>query len=166
MPKKYGYFIIELLVIISILCLFATMSISNFGFLTRFKLRSEFDLLCSTFDYLKKSSIADNKEYCLTFDREKNCYNFENTCHFLPKGITFGIVPGSSYLKPNNYLHNPITFYKDRVTFYSTGIVQSGIVCLVDSSLSVMYCLSSAVSQISILRKYRYDGQWNTISIN
>ena len=76
MSKRGGYFILELLVVVSILCLLASMSIANLGFFKRFSLKTEFDILCSTFDYLQRASIADNSEYCLIFDRQKNCYSF------------------------------------------------------------------------------------------
>ena len=67
--------------------------------------------------------------------------------------------PGS----PTHRIEKAITFPGSKIHFYPTGIISSGTAYLVDKNKQYMYALSNAVSQVSYLRFYRYDGGWKLL---
>ena len=85
-------------------------------------------------------------------------------------GIQYGLTPVFVDCVLNNLnidvskIEKAITFPGYAIHFYPTGIISSGTVYLVDKKKKCMYALSNAVSQVSYLRLYRYDGRWKLIS--
>jgi len=83
----------------------------------------------------------------------------------LLSGVQFGFIQGAKGppAHPVSILSKPITFLEESITFHPDGIMQAGTIYLVNAHKTRMYAISNAVSQVSHVRKYRYDGSWRLI---
>ena len=163
---QQGFYMVEVIVVVGILSFFAMLSIPHFSFVRDSIVRAELDKIHSTFCYLQQMAMTDNQIYELNFDDEKNCYSYQDKCCFLHSQVKFGVLknvlgPPSD---PKELLESGISFTDLRTIFYPTGIIKPGIVCLVDLSETIMYCVSNSVSQVSFIRKYSYQNGWALLS--
>jgi hypothetical protein len=128
--------------------------------------KAEVDKLRAACRYMQYMAMINNKEYILTFDRKKNTYAYNNFTENLPKQVIFDVLPGIKGPPSGSkgLVNSAITFTHDRITFYPSGIVQSGTVYLTDASHQFLYALSCSVAQASYIRTYTYQGVWRLIS--
>ncbi|TET06374.1 hypothetical protein E3J79_02240 [Candidatus Dependentiae bacterium] len=158
-----GFLLIEALIIITLISLIVTLGLSFGTSLHKALVRSEIEKLYSACIYLQRIAMVTNKRQLLTFDINKNTYYYqgheERLCHYVTFGTTIGIKGPPS--APTNVINKPITFTNNQIIFTPNGILQSGTIYLTDASKQHQYALSVPVSQISFLRKYRYDSRWN-----
>jgi hypothetical protein len=128
--------------------------------------RIEVDKLANVCSFLQQHAIATNSEQVLECDTKNNEYHCDNVNEKLSQRIAFGFLPGvmGSPGSPTQSIKKAITFPGSVIHFYPTGIISSGTVYLVDKKKQCMYALSNAVSQVSYLRMYRYDGKWNMLT--
>lgn len=165
MNNKYGFTLIETMVVVCLFALLATLGIMQLSFLDATVVHAEVDKLVAVCSYLRQKAIANNSEYVLKFDTQKNEYRADGIHEILSARIAFGFLPtvlgppGS----PSHKITQAVTFAGSSIHFYPTGIISSGTVYLVDKKKQHMYALSNAVSQFSFLRLYRYDGKWKII---
>ena len=166
MYQKKGFTLIEAMVVICLCAIIGTLGIMQLSFLDSTIARSEVDKLVAVCSYLQQKAIATNAEIILTFDTQKNEYRCDTVHEALSQRISFGFLsnalgpPGSPSVK----IKKAVTFPGYAIHFYPTGIISSGTVYLVDKKKQCMYALSNAVSQVSYLRLYRYDGKWKLLS--
>lgn len=89
------------------------------------------------------------------------------TCK-LPDAVKFGFLQGANGppSSPGKPILSPITF-KDigsgmfKITFYTDGKVQPGTVYFIDKNKNFMMALTCPISQVSFIRKYKYNqGKW------
>ncbi len=161
MNTRSGFSLIELMIVIALAALLIGLTTINTRFFNRSIIASELNLLQTTCFYLQKTAMATNKAQELFFDIENNTYCANGQMRVLPPFLKFGIIsdakgPPSS---PHSILKEPITFADNTITFSPDGIISSGTVYLTDSQ--TLYAISSSVSHVSYLRKYRYDGKWH-----
>jgi len=165
MNNKPAFTLIELMVIISLLALIFGLTITRMSFFDHFLMRIEVEKLMSACLFMQQLAIATNEEKYLTFDMQKNEYQFAKHHEKVSSRIYFGFIkdikgpPGS----PHNVITKAITFPEQRICFYPTGIISSGTVYLTDENRRLLYALSNAVSQVSYLRMYCYDGGWKVV---
>ena len=163
---KKGFTLIEVMVVLCLCVLIATLGMMHISFLDSMIVHAQVDRLAAICSYLREKAIATNSEYVLTFDIEKNEYRCDTIRETLSQRISFGFLPhvlgppGS----PSHKIDKAITFPNVSIHFYPTGIISSGTVYLIDKKKQYMYALSNAVSQFSYLRLYRYDNQWKLLS--
>ncbi len=163
--NKSGFTLIELLIVISLFALLTFLASANLSFFDRLLVRSELEKLHMVCRYLQRCAIVSGQEQYLIFDNNQHAYTYDEHHEKLPPQIRLGFLsraqgpPGSA----NKPIHNAITFSGNRIVFYPTGIISAGTVYLIDRSQQSMYALSNAVSQVSYLRMYQYDGKWNQI---
>lgn len=160
--NKTGFTLVELMVSLSIFCILIVLALTNSSFMQQSLAHSEIDKLYTIAHYLQRRAQFTNQEQILQFDRYGRSYSFNGRTEKLAQGIDFGTLatvkgPPST---PTHIIANPITFQGERITFHPQGIMQPGTVYFVHKELSCAYALSCAVSQVSFLRKYRYDKQW------
>jgi prepilin-type N-terminal cleavage/methylation domain-containing protein len=164
---KKGFTLIEVMVVVCLFVVIATLGIMQVSFLDSTILHAETNKLAAVCSYLRQKAIATNAECVLTFDVGKNEYRCGEIREVLPQRVSFGFLPkalgppGS----PSHKIEKAITFPGNSIHFYPTGIISSGTVYLVDKGKQYMYALSNAVSQFSYLRLYRYDGKWKLIEV-
>ncbi len=163
--NNHAFSLIETIVTLALVCILATLTLANISFLNRSLIRSEIDKLYTACMYLQRRAQVTNTIQKLSFDCENNTYTVGNQEHQLPSGLMFGSMPGAKGppSAPRVLIKKPSTFGRSMIEFYPDGIIKSGTIYLVDAKKQVMYALSSAVSQVSFLRKYQYDGRWKLL---
>ena len=165
MYKKKGFTLIELMVVICLCALIATLGVMQLSFLDSTIVHADIQKLVAVCSYLRQKAITTNAEYVLVFDTEKNEYRADGIREILPARISFGFLPGvlGPPGSPSHKIAKSITFLQNSIHFYPTGIISSGTVYLVDKNKKYMYALSNAISQFSYLRLYRYDSKWKIL---
>ncbi len=161
-----GFSLIEVALVLALLAIVVMLVGANCTFINRLLVRSEVDTLYTTCRYAQHCALASNTPQEITFDVVRKIYKYRGVEHKLPAQVDFGFIPGAKGppSAPTNTIHKPVTFVHDRITFYPDGIIKSGTVYLTDTARQYMYALSSPIAQVSYLRKYQYNGQWQLIS--
>ena len=165
---KRAFSIIELLVCFAIIFVLLTISVPKFMFFNKFILTSQTDKLFATFSYLQQKAIASNQEQKLTFNLKNNTYSHDNKSYKLPEVVRFGCLPGAKGppSSPSKEIKKSITFAKLSesqfcMSFYVDGKVSPGTAYLIDKDQKFMMALTCPISQVSCIRKYKYDdGRW------
>lgn len=161
-----GNFLIELLLVCTVVATIMTLSVSHSNSLKRLTVRLEVEKMRSLFWYLQQRAVALNQEIILSFDSANQLYRFDLVIEKLPHGVQFGVVnnvkgPPSD---PKSTVHAPITFEKQQVIFRPDGTISSGTVYLHMQAHSIVYALTAPVGDISYVRIYRHDTEWKLIS--
>lgn len=163
--KSSGFTLIELMVVICLFAVIATLSMMQISFLDSTIVHTQLDKLATVCQYLQQKAIVSNEEQLLTFDTKKNEYYNDKIHEKLPWQVVFGYPPSLQGPPggPTGLVTKAVTFPAQQIRFYPTGIISSGTVYLVDAKKQCAYALSNAVSQISYLRMYRYDRSWKLL---
>ena len=160
-----AFTLIELTIALALLALIITISIPNFWFLSQQIVASDLEKLHMTFSYLQQSAISSNRNYILTFNKSDNSYSYENRREKLSQGVQFATitrVKGSP--STNADIVKPITFVNEKIIFYPNGQIQPGSVYLSDTRQKYLYAITVPISQISFIRKYKYQrNKWTLI---
>lgn len=162
---KQGFTLIEAMIVICLFALIATLGMKQLSFLDDTIAHAEVDKLAGVCTYLQQKAIATNSDQLLVCDVQKNEYRLGNAHEPLSRRIAFGFLPNvlGSPGSPSHSIKKAITFPDSSIHFYPTGTISSGTVYLTDKNKKIMYALSNAVSQVSYLRLYRYDGRWKLL---
>ena len=163
--NKHGFTLIEVMIVLCLFAVIATLGMIQFSFLDFAIARIEVDKLANVCSFLQQHAIATNSEQVLTCDTKNNEYRCDNLHEKLSQRVSFGFLPGvmGPPGNPTHRIEKAITFPGSLIHFYPTGIISSGTAYFVDKSKQYMYALSNAVSQVSYLRFYRYDGVWKML---
>jgi len=163
--NKQGFTLIELAVVFALFLLLTILIQINSNFLNRLIIQSEIEKLYTICRYLQQCALVSNKEQALIINQDLKSYQYQNHTETLPVQVSFGFVSGTKGPPScaDNMIRSAITFTRNRIIFYPTGIISSGTIYLTDHVKQVMYALSNGVSQISFLRIYRYDGTWQPL---
>ena|SRR5438309_11358962 len=165
MCHRHGFTLIEAMVVVCLFGLVAMLGIMQLSFLDDTIAHAEVDKLAGMCMYLRQKAIATNAEQLLVCDEQKNEYRLDNVHETLSRRIAFGFLPNvlGSPGSSSRSIKKAITFPGSSIHFYPTGTISSGTVYLTDKNKKIMYALSNAVSQVSYLRLYRYDGRWKLL---
>lgn len=164
--SKEAFTLIEVIIVIALVALLACLGLTQLSFLDSTITRMEVDKLAVVCSFLQQHAIATDSEQVLKCDVSKNEYHFGNSREILSRRIAFDFLKGAlgSPGNPSHPITKAITFVGSSIHFYSTGIISSGTVYLVDKNNRYMYALSNAISQVSHMRLYRYDGgKWKML---
>ena len=163
---KPAFTLIELLVVISLIALLATLGVMQLSFLDETITHAQVDKLAAVCSYLQHRAIVSNSEQILLCDEQKNEYRGSNVSETLSPRVCFGFLPHvlGSPGAPSRVIKKAITFPDATIHFFPTGIISSGTLYLTDKNKKYMYALSNAISQVSYLRRYRYDGKWKLLN--
>lgn len=162
---KSGFSLIELMIVVVLIGLLITMTVTNFSYFNRAVLTQEIDKLYAAILFTQNVATVTNSPQSMVFDKSKNAYLFNGRIEKLAKPLEFGFIPLAKGppSSPQHDINNPITFKNDTIEFSPQGIISAGTIYLVDKDKTSMYALSSSISQVSFLRKYRYDKKWGLI---
>lgn len=163
---RKGFSLFELLIVITLLTTLSLMVGTTYTWLNQLMVHAEVDNLYSTCRYLQRCAFITGKQQELIFDQANASFSYHNHVYHLPKQIMFAVLPDvkGPPSTPTSLVKNAITFVNDRIIFYPDGIIQSGTVYLIDSAKQYLFALTSPVSAISYLRKYRYvHNKWQLI---
>jgi prepilin-type N-terminal cleavage/methylation domain-containing protein len=163
--NKLGFSLIELMLVVSLTAILVTVTFTNFSFLNRTIIAQEIDKLYAAILFTQNWAIVSNKTQTIVFDKAQKLYSFNGRIEKLAKPLEFGFLPlvKGPPSAPTHDINNPITFKNNTLECTPQGIISSGAIYIVDKDKTCMYALSSSVSQVSFLRKYRYDKKWGLI---
>lgn len=166
MSNKPGISLVELLIVIALIAIVASLTLSSTTFLSRMIVRAELEHLSSVCYYLQRKALTVQKPQKITFYPAKHKYKALGKIYRLPAHVRFGAADGvkGPPATPKDTIAKAVTFPSNQITFHPTGIIASGAVYLTDAAKSCTYALSCAVSPVSYLRKYQYTDGWNLIS--
>lgn len=162
---KSGFTLIEVMVVVALFALIVTLGMMQVSFLDNTIVHAEVDKLATVCSYLQQKAITSNSDQNLVCDTEKNEYRGDTINEKLSPRVCFGFLPKvlGSPGSPSRPIHKSVTFVNSSIHFFPTGTISSGTVYLTDKHKKTMYALSNAVSQVSYLRLYRYDGKWKLL---
>lgn len=152
-----------------VITLLTTLSLlvgTTYSWLNQYAVQAEVDNLYSTCRYLQRCALITGKEQELVFDVVQGSFTYHNREYHLPKQVSFGVLPEvkGPPSTPTLPIQHAITFVQDRIVFHPDGIIGSGTVYLVDAAKRYLYAITSPVSSVSYLRKYRYvQNKWQLI---
>jgi len=166
MNTAKGFSLLECAIVVALLIIIAHIIIIHGSYLQRIVIRQDAEKLLAVCRYLQQTAMITNSCKELIFDQKNKSYSYDSTTEKLSRNTEFGILAGAlgPPSNPARPLTNPVTFSNEKIIFHPDGIIQSGTVYLIRKDIQVMYALSCAVSQVSFLRIYRYDGKWHCIS--
>lgn len=164
--RRAGIFLIQIAIVLALSALVTMLVINNYGIINQLAVRHELEALMRTCVFLQQRAMTRGQSETLLFNTGQNTYTYDNEQYTLPTNVCFGILPGvhGPPSAPHKPLTAPITFEGQRITFFSDGIISAGLICLTDINKRYMYALSVGISQVSYLRKYRYNGAWSRLS--
>lgn len=164
--KQKGFSLFELLIVITLLTTLSLLVGTTYTWLNQLVVQAEVDNLYSTCRYLQRCALITGKEQELIFDQSQGLFSYHNHEYHLPKQVTFDVLPEikGPPSSPTLPVQHAITFVNNRIVFHPDGIIGSGTVYLVDSAKQYLFALTSPVSAISYLRKYKYvQNKWQLI---
>ncbi len=125
-------------------------------------IRQHISLFALVWHELQQRAMVSNAPQEMILDEKGHRYYVDGQWHDLPSLIRFGFLSAAKGppSHPTTLLSSAITFPQKKVTCFPDGTIQAGTVYLVDDRKSCMYALTSGISAVSFLRKYRYDGAW------
>lgn len=160
-----GFTLIELMLVIALCALVATLSISYLGFLDRMIMRSELEKLRTTCLYLQRHAMLEGQVQQLDFDQELPGYKHNKSMYKFPAQVQFGLLPTvlGPPSSPVQVPNSPITFSKNSMQFFSDGTITPGTVYLIDRKKHCIYALSCSVGGGTGLNGYYYDNSWHLL---
>lgn len=160
--KQAGFTLIEILITLGLFLILACIALPSFNFLHRLLVKNEVYHIHAVSEYMRKKAMATGQEQYITFDVKNNKYTYDGILYSLPKSVQFASLPDikGPPSAPYSTIKSPITVKRTTMTFYPSGIIDAGTIYLADKDKQIQYALSSPVSQVSLLRIYRYNGKW------
>ncbi|HLB41115.1 MAG TPA: GspH/FimT family pseudopilin [Candidatus Babeliales bacterium] len=161
-----AFSMIELMVVLAIMALLATITLTSFDFLRRSLVSLELGRLYHALNYTRQLALTTNQPQTLQFDVAHQGYSYGANTTTLNSATKFGTRP-QSYgppADPKTLIVHPITFAHGRVTAEPTGVLSPGALYLTDAGASVTYALTVPISQATLLRQYHLVGhKWERL---
>ena len=160
-----GFSLISLLIGISIAGILLSLTLVQVSFLDQLLVRTELNQLYATCCYAQQVAQMRQAHCDILFDQQKNSYTCDNHVRQLPRSVMFGVKdgvfgpPGGGH----TLVTTSITFKDACIRSSVNGTLNAGTVYLVDTGKRYQYALSSAVTQVSYIRCYRYDTQFHIL---
>jgi Tfp pilus assembly protein FimT len=157
-----GFALVPLLVGVAIFGVLLSLTLAQLSFLDQLLVRTELQVLYATICYAQQVAQTRGSPCTIRCDADTHQYHCDNRTRTLPRSVTFGVKSGLYGSPGRNSVQvtKPITFDNDCIRATAHGSINAGTVYLVDTGNRYQYALSSAVSQVSYIRCYRYDTQW------
>lgn len=158
--KKAGHALFQVLIVIGIIIVILSISINFFKLSNNLFVAIELEKLYSCLLYLQNRAKIEQKQQWLALNELGGSYKYNNYPGEikLHSSVLFGFLkdakgPPSS---ARSLINKAITFKNNKIFFYKDGTISSGIIYIKDKSNSVMYALTTGVSHVTYIRRYKY----------
>ena len=151
------------MVVITIFAILASLAIPSLLFLRQNTIEAELDKLQIICHLLQRQAVnTGHKEYMTLNINDHSCFYCNHT-EKLANGVFLGFIPGVSGppANPKQNIISAVSFPNQKITFYPNGTISAGTLYLTNLQKNVLFALTVPVSQVSLMRKYKYqDGAW------
>lgn len=161
MNSSTGFLILEVSVAIFVIILVIGMTWPFLWFQDQIGIQHDILKIFNAILYLQQKAKSNFETQYLVFDLPKRTFTYNNQTYELSSNADFGVTNGikGPPSVPKKDIINPITFEGKRIAFYPDGTISAGIVYLFDRKTKETFAISSSVSYISFIRKYKFiDG--------
>ncbi len=162
-----GFLLIEIGIVAALLLIIIALAVPHVTFLRRSCVAVEIDKLAHFFNFCSQKAVITGKSHTLLFDTRLGSYSCGNFHERLTSGVSFGVLPGvyGPPSDPKKPINNPVTFDNQQIIFYPDGSMQSGTIYVRDQEGSCLYALTTPISAIAYMRKYRYSNKrWSLLN--
>lgn len=158
---KSGTSLFELILCIALFALILSLSAHFMRGTDHLLVERELDRLYAAILFLQRKAIIEHKPCHLTFDMRHRQY-YTDTSSTLSLGIMFGVPHGvlGPPSRPIHLIEEPITWPQRTLTCYPDGTISAGTLYITNAKQTYLYALTCDASQVSHIRRYRYDGRW------
>jgi len=159
MNMDTGFFILEVSVTIFVIILVIAMAWPFMWFHDQIGIQHDVQKIYTSILYLQQRAKSNFETHYLELDIPKRSFKYNNQTHTLSSNAEFGVAPGvkGPPSAPKKDIINPITFEGKRVAFYADGTISAGIIYLFDRKTKETFAITSSVSYLSFIRKYKYS---------
>ena len=167
LANKHGATIWELLVYGTLIAIVYAGAIQMTWIWQHSLLYAQVHTICMLCNYARQCALHSLAGQTVFFDIKKNSCRYGEIEEKFAPGIYFGTAstvygPPRS---PTKIVQKPVTFVGEKMVCYPSGIMQSGALYLTDCYKRATYAISNAVSTVSHMRIYRWNGKkWDFLS--
>ncbi len=156
-----GFTLLELMIVLALLMGIAGLSSYFLVFTDTMAVRREVDRLYAVLLYMQRKALLERRQLVLVFDPKRSSYTADHE-HVLDHAVLFSYKEGvrGPPSHPIDTVKVAITWPSNRVTFFPDGTIAAGACYLTDRHRSCQYALTCDASEVTHIRRYRYDGKW------
>ncbi len=161
-----GYSLCECAIVCALIMFIALLAVSQATYVHSILVRSQVCALYEAIQMVQQRAISTNTKQKIIIDLDNHRYCVDAAAYKLPSYVRFGVVDGA--MGPPSRPERPIvracTFPDSTITCWPDGIIQAGVLYLVDHKKRYGYAISNAVGSVSYLRIYRYEqNEWRIL---
>lgn len=163
--NQQSFSLIELMIVIALLTLIATLGIGPYKTYHRFLVTAELNQLRLLFLCVRYKAMALHTSLSITFNSIQQTYTIDNQVHHLQMA-QLHYLPDTMGppANPVQLIRNSISFANDSINFYEDGSISAGTLYVTDKQHSCMYALTIAVNDFFNIRIYSYNKTWHLIA--
>jgi hypothetical protein len=163
---KSGFTLLECCIASALCLILLSIGFGTLSYVRAWLIRSDIHMLQAVCRYAQQCAVISARSQVIHLDIEGNCYRLNGRLFKLSPGVCFGVPAGvmGPPSGPVRELVYPCTFAHNQIVCSPHGIISSGAVYLSDSSRSMVYALSNAVSHVSYMRMYVYKDSWQILN--
>lgn len=167
MNSSTGFLILEVSIVLFVIVLVVAMTWPFLWFNDEIGIQQNVQKIYNAMLYLQQKAKANFEPQYLVFNVADRKFTYNNQTYELATNVQFGVAQGikGPPSMPKKDIINPITFEGKRIAFYPDGTISAGIVYLFDKKTKESFAISSSVSYISFVRKYKFvvNSGWTLI---
>ncbi len=162
-----GYSLCECAVVCALIMFILFLAVSQVTYVHSVLVRAQVNALYEAIQMIQHRAISTNSKQKITIDLDNHRYWVNADLYILSSYVRFGIVDDA--MGPPSYPVRPIvracTFPDNSITCWPDGIIQAGVLYVVDHKKRYGYAISNAVGSLSHLRIYRYEqNKWRMLA--
>lgn len=164
--RAAGTTLLQLSIVMTGILILVGLSIPTISFYKRYLVAAQAETIKTLLLCLQQKALLTGKEIQLHCNQARKTLITDCYHEHLSQSVFFGYPPDvmGPPSKPQQLLHNPITFADDTILFYPDGTISSGTLYLTDENKKFLYAVTCPSGQVGFVRIYRYDAQWNEIA--
>jgi prepilin-type N-terminal cleavage/methylation domain-containing protein len=164
--SRPGVTLLELIIVMALMSLIIATGAQFLSMYDRTLAHHELEHMYSLSMYLQRRAVIEHRTLELVFNQENNSYSWLDSSHQFARPVTYGILDAvkGPPSHPEKIVLNPISFIHRKLVFFPDGSISAGTIYVIDTHKSCLYALTCGISQVALLRQYRYDnGTWHAL---